>query len=72
MTNFTIAGEKMETVKRITITIPKKDYDIIQEKYIKDGIFINIQDYIRDLIKKDLRERNIQLLSMQMKNLQKI
>jgi Arc/MetJ-type ribon-helix-helix transcriptional regulator len=47
----------METVKRITITIPKKDYDIIQEKYIKEGIFINIQDYIRDLIKKDLREK---------------
>jgi Arc/MetJ-type ribon-helix-helix transcriptional regulator len=51
----------METSKskRVNMSIPLQDYAKIQTRIIEKGIFISVPEYIRHLIKEDLKKRKI-------------
>ena len=51
----------METSKskRVNMSIPLNDYGIIQKNIIEKGIFISVPEYIRYLIKEDLKKRGL-------------
>ena len=53
-----MAKRKEETKSvRVNMTIPKADYDVIEKNLIKKGRFLSVPEYIRFLIKKDLKAR---------------
>ena len=51
----------METSKskRVNMSIPLNDYGIIQKNIIEKGIFISVPEYIRYLIKEDLKKKGL-------------
>jgi Arc/MetJ-type ribon-helix-helix transcriptional regulator len=56
-----VNGGIMETSKskRVNMSIPLNDYDLIQNHIIEKGIFISVPEYIRHLIKEDLKKRGL-------------
>ena len=48
-----------EESKRINMTIPMADYEVIEKELIKKGKFLSVPEYIRHLIKEDLKKRGL-------------
>jgi len=51
--------EKESNIKRVNLTVPKVDYDIVVNELVNKGYYVGFNEYIRHLIKEDLKKRNL-------------
>jgi Arc/MetJ-type ribon-helix-helix transcriptional regulator len=51
--------DKENNIKRVNLTVPKVDYDIVVNELVKKGHYVGFNEYIRHLIKEDLKKRNL-------------
>jgi len=48
-----------QKTKKTSITLPKNMYDLIENEILSKGYYMSLSEYIREVIKEDLKKRGL-------------
>jgi len=55
-----VCGMKtQQKTKKTSITLPKNIYDLIENEILSKGYYMSLSEYIREVIKEDLKKRGL-------------